>query len=100
MAATATHHKTSSVLGTGANLDVIGDKCGFQPSRVRILNVTDGSVHEWRDTMPDGYVFEDKGGTMTYRTSGGITPLAAGFRIGTQANLNGAGDELHIEAWG
>jgi hypothetical protein len=50
--------------------------------------------------MPDGYVFEDKGGTMNLRTSGGIIPLADGFSIGTQGNLNAASDVLHYEVWG
>lgn len=96
----STMHITGVVIGTGALLEVKGDKCGFKPSSVRIVNVTDGSVHVWQDTMPDGYVWEDKGGTQNYRTSGGIIPLADGFSIGTQANLNTALDVLHFEVWG
>lgn len=93
-------HRTGVVIGTGALIEVSSDKCGFKPSRVQIVNVTDGSVHTWQDTMPDDYVWEDKGGTMNYRTSGGIIPLADGFSIGTQGNLNAAADVLHFSAWG
>lgn len=93
--------RTGVVIGTGAELEVGGDKCGFRPSRVEIVNATDGSKHTWQDTMADGEVFEAKNGAgFTLRTSGGITPQADGFLIGTQGNLNASGDVLHFSAWG
>ena len=100
MAAQSVNHKTGVVIGTGALLNVKGDKCGFKPSAVRILNVTDGSFHFWQDTMADDSTVEQKGGTTAVRTSGGIIPLSDGFSIGTQSNLNANLDVLHFECWG
>ena len=101
MPAQSTNHATGVVLGTGALITLIGDKVGFRPSAVKVLNLTDGSVHFWQDTMADDSVLECKNGAaFALKTSNGIIPLSAGFSIGTQTNLNTAADVLHFECWG
>jgi hypothetical protein len=85
--------------GTGALKTVAADLVGFRPSVVRLINVTDGSVAYWNDSMPDAAMMIEKAGTHSYVTSGGITPTASGFTLDTDA-FNGNGDVIYFDAQG
>lgn len=87
-----------SVTGTGAALNVT--KVGFRPKRVRLFNVGAGLCEGyWQDTMPDASMVKRvTAGTMSFPLTNGITPLANGFTIGADANLNVAGQVIHFEA--
>lgn len=90
-----------SFVGTGAQLDVLTP--GFRPKRVRLLNVTGVCIGEWQDSMADAAMFKtvDSGSGTTdisFATTNGITPLANGFRLGADADLNVAAEVVHWEA--
>jgi hypothetical protein len=85
--------KNGAITGTGANLDV--RTVGFRPRRVELINLTGLVTAEWVDTMADGTgIKRVTAGDMTAMTVG-ITPLSDGFRIGTDADVNGAGEQIH-----
>lgn len=88
------------VKGTGAALEVKGDKVGFRPNRVELSNITDGSSAVWQESMPDAAMAKQKAAVTSYVTANGITPLGSGFRLGADADLNAAADEIHFTAWG
>jgi len=86
-------------VGTGAGL-TIETKIGFQPSRVVLLNVSaDPAKGEWQEGMTDDELYKQKGGTTTLATSGGITPTATGFTLGTDTDLNVSGEQVLYSAW-
>lgn len=91
-----------SFRGTGAEIEVKGDKVGFRPRGVRLLNLTDGSFAYWQESMGDGAMLKQKANATTNVAAGGagITPLATGFKLGNDADLNANGDEIHFEVWG
>lgn len=92
-------HWTGVVLGTGADLDVT--KVGFRPRMVRVFNVSTACTAAWNKQMPDASAYKVIGatGVGAFITTGGITPLAGGFRIGADANINISGNELVLEAF-
>lgn len=92
-------HWTGVVMGTGANLDVT--KVGFRPRSVRVFNVGTACQAMWNKEMPDAAAYKVVGatGVGSYVTTGGITPLANGFRIGADADINIASDTLILEAF-
>ena len=101
MGASSTVHASGVFIGTGADLEVKDEKVGFEPSKVSLRNLTDGSTAEWSSNMADGSMIKQKAGTTTNITGGnGITPLASGFRLGADGDLNAADDEIHFDAWG
>lgn len=86
-------------VGTGAEL-TIETKIGFRPSRVVLLNVSaDPAKGEWNELMADASAYKQKGGTTTMATSGGITPTASGFTLGTDTDLNVSGEQVLYSAW-
>jgi hypothetical protein len=96
---------TGVVIGTGAAMNVQGDKVGFRPSVVRVHNRTRNSFAIWTDRMPAASmqkVVDSGAGTtdVSFVTANGVTQLCGGFTLGADANLNGAGDEIHFECWG
>lgn len=65
---------TGTVTGTGADLNVA---LGFEPKRVIVHNVTDGTGFEWTDTMADAAgVAIAAAGDRTFTTTAGLTPYA------------------------
>lgn len=97
-----------AMAGTGANIDVY---CGFQPSYVRVKNITSagGEELEWFVGMTDGHAFKRVYGAgaatdpNTKITTLGITMLNSttlgyGFRIGTDADVNVAAENIVITA--
>lgn len=88
-----------NVKGTGVSLDVSGDKVGFRPKAVRLVNVTDGSVADWTADMPAAAMAKEKAGTHTYVTTGGVTALASGFNLGADTDMNASGDSIFFVAF-
>lgn len=86
-----------SFVGTGADLNV--RTVGFKPRSVICRNVTGLVTAEWQETMEDdSMVKRVTAGTMTVPTTNGITPLADGFTVGADADLNVSGEIVHWEA--
>lgn len=88
-----------SFIGTGADLEVRGE-IGFRPRSVRILAEAGLATGDWTEGMADGSVLKRvTAGDLTLVTGGnGITPLADGFKIGGDADLNGSGELVRWEA--
>lgn len=87
-----------SFVGTGAIKDVL--EVGIRPARLELFNVTDPTEASWSDTMPDASMFKRvAAGTATFPTTGGITPLPSGFRIGADSDMNVAGEVVHFIAY-
>lgn len=83
----------------------------FAPRKVELFNV-DGLVKGvWTETMAPGEVMKTiTDGTITFESSGGITQVeqqelddkadpGRGFTIGTDANLNASGEDIHWVAY-
>lgn len=97
-----------TVEGTAAEIKV---PLEFAPRKVELLNV-DGLVTAlWTDTMPAGAAVKRvTAGTMTYVVTGGVTRVpqqelddgqdpGRGFTIGTDADINAAGETIHYVAY-
>lgn len=87
--------------GTGAQLDV--KKVGFRPKKVELYNVSGNCQAVWTESMPDAAMQKtvDSGtqqSDVAYVTSNGITPLAEGFRLGADSDLNVAAEIVHFVA--
>lgn len=100
-----TSTRQGTFIGTGAAVDVKGDKVGFKPRKVAIFNETRNSQAVWTEDMGDGTAQKtvDSGSNKTdvsKITSGGITPLATGFTLGNDSDLNGSNDVIRFECWG
>lgn len=95
-------HITGVFKGTGAAVEVKGDKVGFQPKSVRLHNVTDGSFAFWTEDMGAGAMQKQKANATTTVAAGGagITALATGFSLGADADLNASGDTIYFECLG
>lgn len=86
-----------SFTGTGASLDI--KVVGFKPRAVRLLNVTAPGKGEWTESMTEGsMVKEIAAGDTSLIATQGITPIATGFNVGTDAVANGAGNLIHYIA--
>ena len=84
-------------LGTGADLDI--RSVGFRPRSVEILNMDSGDQLTWFEPMPDaGGLKRQTAGTAVVLTTTGVTPLADGFRLGADADVNVAGETVHFKA--
>lgn len=84
----------------GANAaDVDVTTVGFRPRRVTLMNETGLATAEWTDSMADGEMLKRvTSGTQTKVTATGITPLANGFRIGQDADINVVDELIHFVA--
>ena len=97
MASGAAKRAYGASLGTGANIDA--KSVGFRPRSVRLTNMTSGDELHWTEGMVDGGGLKRvAAGTATILTTLGITPLADGFRLGTDADMNVAGETVQWEA--
>lgn len=95
-------HVTGALTGQGAAFDVT--KVGFRPRMVKVWNTAAGGLVklEWNDAMPEGSGFKQKNDAAaqnSFLTADGITPLANGFTLGADADVNAAGEQLYYEAW-
>lgn len=90
---------TGQVTGTGSALDV--KKLGFRPRVVRLINIDGICTATWLQGMPDASAWKELNhdtAQRTFITSDGITPLANGFTIGADSDLNVSGERIFIEA--
>ena len=86
-----------SFVGTGSALNC--RTVGFRPRTVRLLNLDGVAKATWLNTMPDAAMWKVvTAGTQAYVTTGGITPLADGFQLGADTDLNVSGEVVHWEA--
>jgi hypothetical protein len=83
-------------VGTGAAID-IKTVC-WRPKVVHLYNVTGICKATWTESMADAAMLKDTGGAIAFATSNGITPLADGFRLGADSDLNVAGEVVHFIA--
>jgi hypothetical protein len=86
--------------GTGAALDMIGDKVGFKPKRVSIYRMTTSvDMAEHVEGMADAsFLKTAAAGARSLVTSQGITLKTEGFGLGTDAAINNAGDTYRFLA--
>ena len=86
--------KNGAVTGTAADLDVT--TVGYRPRRVQLINEGGLVTAEWTDDMTEGRGFKRiTSGTMSQMAAGeGITPLANGFRIGVDSDVNVDGEKI------
>jgi len=83
---------------TATDLDVT--HIGFRPTKVKVVNVTSGDEAFWQEGMADASAFKRiAAGTGALITTLGITPLANGFRLGQDADLNVIAEVIQFEAW-
>lgn len=84
-------------VGTGAQLDIT--KVGFRPKKVVLKNQTGLCTLEWFESMAEAAGYKTvTDGTESFITANGITPLANGFRLGADADLNVLNEVVHYEA--
>jgi hypothetical protein len=87
-----------SVSGTGALISV--RTVGFRPKKVELINIGGLVTAEWHNDMADDSMIKRvTAGDMTAPTSDGIIPLADGFSIGADADVNAAGELIHWTAY-
>lgn len=88
--------KTGSIVGTGAAKKVV---LGFKPVAVQVVNAT-GLVSAHKTNTMDGSNGEKRitDGTMTFPANL-ITLDSDGFTVGTDTDLNVAGEVLHYTAY-
>lgn len=88
-----------AVDGTGSAIDLT--TLGFRPRVVRLFN-KDGLVSAyWNKAMPDASAWKELNHATVQRafvTSDGITPLANGFTIGADSDINASGELIYYEA--
>ena len=91
--------------GTGALITV---NCGFKPKFIQVLNVEGKATLTFTSTMAAGKGYKvltgidattDTVSLHSYISSGGITLYDTYFTIGTDADINVNGEELHIIAF-
>lgn len=85
--------------GTAADIDI--DTLSFKPRRVDLMNVDSADQGKWQQGMADGSVLKTvAAGTTSLVTGGnGVTTRAQGFRLGADADLNVADEEVQFTAW-
>ena len=90
--------KNGAVTGTGASLNVTS--VGFRPRRVTLFNSGGLATSEWTDSMADASALKRvTAGTLTFPLTLGITPLANGFTIGADTDINVSGELIHWVAF-
>jgi hypothetical protein len=88
--------KMGKILAKGTVKKIV---LGFRPRAVEVVNET-GLVTAFKSDTMDGSKGAKRvtNGTMTFPTDL-ITIESDGFTIGTDADLNAAGEALHYVAW-
>jgi len=76
--------------------------CGFKPRYVRVINVTSLDMMEWFEGMANASAIKTTAATsaISLITSLGITPLAKGFTIGLDLDVNVSAEQLSWIAFG
>lgn len=103
MAITSTQSKSpaSAVnIAVGAYLDTgtaaaFNITCGFKPRYVRVVNEGSGDREEWFEGMADAEALKIVAGNAAAMiTTLGITPLADGFTVGLDTDINVTSEQL------
>ena len=77
---------SGSFVSDGLSRDVT--VVGFRPTKVELYN-DQGDSAVWTEEMADAAMhLRIAGGTGTFETSDGVTPLANGFTIGANGDIN------------
>jgi hypothetical protein len=99
MGSGGTRVRCGSFTGTGAAISITS--VGFQPSKVKLYNLTSKITLEWNEAMGEdgaGVVMtESTGVTMTVVTTTGVKPTDTGFDLGT-AGVNVEDEVIYYEA--
>ena len=88
---------TGKVIGTGADLVVAGDKCGFKPRSIKVYNLTTGSDLFYEENMGTSARLRVIGGAASVAAAA-ITLQADGFTLAA-AHASDE-DEVYYEAIG
>lgn len=89
-------------VGTGAALEIKGEKVDFKPRKIEIHRVeTNIDKAEWVEGMDDDSMLLTTGstGVRTLVATQAITPLTSGFQLGTNAAVNASGGTYRYVAW-
>ena len=92
---------TGSFKGTGADKEI--KTVDFKPTVVRLTKTAGTAANAvWTESMAEGSMqktVDDAGGARVTNVTGGtgVTPLASGFKLGADADLNVAGEVVHWE---
>lgn len=98
MSSGVTRMMTGALIGTGANVDV--RTVGFRPRKVQLVNIVAPDTLMWTDSMADAAGLKEvAAGTISMISSGGVTPLSDGFRLGTDSDMNVDTQKVHWVAW-
>lgn len=83
-------HGSGTFVGTGAEIEIKGDKVGFLPRTVVLHNLTTGVEAKFVEGMDAGTAFvrDADGSAETVAAPNGITPLASGFKVGAAFAAN------------
>jgi hypothetical protein len=85
--------KAGAFVSDGAARDV--ETVGFRPVKVSLYG-SNGDTATWSESMASAsMVKRTAAGVGTMPTTNGITPLANGFTIGADADLNANGETIH-----
>jgi hypothetical protein len=95
MGSGASKSRIGAFRGTGALLNQ--RKVGFRPNYVHLINVSSSDELTWIEGMADAAGYKRvAAGTGSVITTGGITPLADGFSLGTDADMNVSGETVRF----
>ncbi len=84
--------------GTAAAFNIT---CGFKPRYVMVVNTSAAEKMEWFEGMADASAMKTvTAGTFTIITSLGITPLANGFTVGLDTDVNATSEQISWVALG
>lgn len=100
MASGAARIVTGKYTGTGALITL--NTVGFRPQRVELMvsaGTKVGAKASYQDTLADGSMVKTTAAGVGSLSVVGVTPLAGGFSMGTDVDLNNAGDTVHYTAY-
>lgn len=92
--ASGTRRYQGTFHGTGAPIDI--RHLGWRPREIELVNVDGGTSAKWFDSMPNAAMTKTVAGVQSYVVANGITPLADGFRLGADADLNVDNELVHF----
>jgi hypothetical protein len=93
-----TRKVTGAYIGTGSAFNIT--TVGFRPRSVKLWNITGLTTAVWTEEMPDASAFKQINHADTQNvwvTANGITPLANGFTVGTDADINTDAETVYYE---
>lgn len=76
--------------------------CGFKPRYIKVINETSLDMYEWYEGMADASAVKTTAATSARSliVTLGITPLAGGFTIGLDLDVNVISEQLSWVAMG